>query len=186
MTADERTAVNKVLIALAGGAAQRRYLRGGAPGWRRIRSTAAMIAHHEAGHAVAQAAAGLIPIHLNMETTLGRSGVSVCDRPGERSTPERLKERLAKRGLNDYRQATRWCLLLASAPGWRAVLRVARQLRHQAEALIDAHWPYVTALAVELERRGVLDTSAIAAFLPKPVEAGHSAGLLGGNHAITS
>ena len=167
MTEGERWAADEVIGALAGPAAARRCLRGGEPGWRRVRSTASILAHHESGHAVAAAVAGFCPIHLDLVETLGRGGVCVRVRPGVEVPPDRLREWLAVRAENDYRRATTLCTLLAGASGWRAVLHVTRQLRRQAEALVDTHWPYVAALAAELERRGVLSRQEIEGFLPR-------------------
>ena len=167
MTEGERWAADEVIGALAGPAAARRCLRGGGTGWRRVRSAASILAHHEAGHAIAAAAAGLCPIHLDLVETLGRGGVCVRVRPGVEISPEYLQERLAERPEYDHRRAVTLCALLARAPGWRATLRVARKLRRQAEALVDAHWLHVTALAAELERRGVMSRQEIEGFLPR-------------------
>ena len=175
MTEGERWAVDEVIGALAGPAAARRCLRGGEPGWRRVRSAASTLAHHESGHAVAAAVAGLCPIHLDMVETLGRGGVCVRVRPGVEVPPDRLREWLAIRAENDYRRATTLCTLLAGASGWRAVLHVTRQLRRQAEALVDTHWPYVAALAAELERRGVMSRQEIEGFLPRMKDAATTA-----------
>jgi hypothetical protein len=132
-----------------------------------VRSTASILAHHESGHAVAAAVAGFCPIHLDLVETLGRGGVCVRVRPGVEVPPDRLREWLAVRAENDYRRATTLCTLLAGASGWHAVLHVTRQLRRQAEALVDAHWLHVTALATELERRGVMSRQEIEGFLPR-------------------
>jgi hypothetical protein len=171
MTEAERWAADEIIVSLAGPAAARRCLRGGEPGWRRVRSAASILAHHEAGHAIAAAVAGFCPIHLDLVETLGRGGVCVRARPGVEVPPDRLREWLAIRAENDYRRATTLCTLLAGASGWRAVLHVTRQLRRQAEALVDAHWPYVAALAAELERRGVMSRQEIEGFLPRTTDA---------------
>ena len=171
MTEGERWAADEVIGALAGPAAARRCLRGGEPGWRRVRSTASILAHHESGHAVAAAVAGFCPIHLDLVETLGRGGVCVRVRPGVEVPPDRLREWLAIRAEKDYRRATTLCTLLAGASGWRAVLHVTRQLRRQAEALVDTHWLHVTTLAAELERRGVLSRQEIEGFLPRTTDA---------------
>jgi hypothetical protein len=132
-----------------------------------VRSTASILAHHEAGHAIAAAFAGFCPIHLDLVETLGRGGVCVRARPGVEISPEYLQERLAERPEYDHHRAVTLCALLARAPGWRATLRVARKLRRQAEALVDAHWLHVTTLATELERRGVMSRQEIEGFLPR-------------------
>jgi hypothetical protein len=175
LTEGERWAADEVIGALAGPAAARRCLRGGEPGWRRVRSMASIVAHHEAGHAIAAAVAGLCPIHLDLIETLGRSGVCVRSRPGVEISPECLQEGLAERPENGHHRAVTLCALLARASGWRATLRVARKLRRQAEALVDAHWPYVAALAAELERRGVMSRQEIEAFLPRTTDAATTA-----------
>lgn len=175
MTEAERWAADEVIGALAGPAAARRCLHGGEPGWRRVRSTASIVAHHEAGHAIAAAFAGFCPIHLDLVETLGRGGVCVRARPGVEVPPDRLREWLAVRAENDYRRATTLCTLLAGASGWRAVLHVTRQLQRQAEALVDAHWLHVTALAAELERRGEMNRQEIEGFLPRTTYAATTA-----------
>lgn len=175
MTEAERWATDEVIGALAGPAAARRCLRGGEPGWRRVLSTASILAHHEAGHAIAAAVAGFCPIHLDLVETLGRGGVCVRARPGVEISPECLQERLAERSENDHHRAVTLCALLARAPEWRATLRVARQLRRQAEALVDEYWLHVTALATELERRGVMSRQEIEGFLPRTTDAATTA-----------
>jgi hypothetical protein len=171
MTEAERWAADEIICALAGPAAARRCLHGGEPGWRSVRSTASIVAHHEAGHGIAAAVVGFCPIHLDLVETLGRSGVCVRARPGAEVSPECLQERLAERLESDHRRAVKLCVLLARTPEWRATLRVVRTLRRQAEALVDAHWLHVTALAAELERRGVLSRQEIEGFLPRTTDA---------------
>ena len=175
MTEAERWAAVEVIGSLAGPAAARRCLRGGGTGWRRVRSTASIVAHHEAGHAIAAAVAGFCPIHLDLVETLGRGGVCVRARPGVEVSPECLRERLAERPEYDHRRAVTLSALLARAPGWRATLRVVRRLRRKAEVLVDAHWLHVTALAAELERRRVMSRQEIEGFLPRSADAATTA-----------
>lgn len=160
------------IISLAGKAAERRALRGTAPGWRRMRTRDEIRAYHEAGHAVARLCAGQYVWKLSIipdaTVCIQETGISAgyCA-GGKTQEPTGPMERPA-RAETDLRRAARACLILAitEAPyGWRGALRIAHRLRAQAWELIDQHWPLVARLASELAERGEMNQHEIAGLL---------------------
>jgi hypothetical protein len=153
------------LILLAGSLAARRALRGAEPGWRRFRTDLEVMAHHEAGHATVAALLGRGVVYIDVfnRADLRRGGVCLHSSDPFR---ELSKDDLEKPSDSDYTQAVRLASLLAPEPGWLATLRTLHELKRRTEALIEANWRKVTALAYELGRRGSMGGKEIAPYLP--------------------
>ena len=159
-------------ILFAGKAAERRSLRGSAPGWRRMRTLDELRAHHEAGHGVAQWVCGLHPWRLSIVpdegVRMGKTGFSGGYAVGG-ATPEPTGpiER-PERAESDLRQVARTCsalALLEPPHDWRAALRIAYRLKARARDLVDGHWPLIARLAAELVVRRELAGAEIEAIL---------------------
>jgi hypothetical protein len=161
-----------VVISFAGKMAERRALQGSAPGWRRWRDRDELRAFHEAGHAIAQRAAGRYlwrlsiltnkNVRVGMAGTLG--GYASAGFTPEPPGPEELPERLDC----DLRSAARACQILSLCEqphGWRGALRAARRLRERSRNIIEQHWQLVVLLAGELHRRQELDRGQIESVL---------------------
>ena len=163
-----------VVVHLAGKAAERRALQGSAPGWRRWRTPEELLAHHEAGHAIAQWARGdfvwKLSIIADKSVRVGNlgylagfssAGVTLAP-PGPIEFPARVD--------CDLRNAASDCMMLSLCEppyGWRGAVRVAHRLRARTRELVDQHWHLIEALGGELVRRQELDQAQIEAILTR-------------------
>ncbi len=171
-------AERRAVIALAGPAAERRAHQGSEPGWRRYRTPAELLAHHEAAHAVIAAALGNEVVELSIrpspDVRAGRKG-AVRGYCVHRSRPARANELQPDPSTasavknpplecdSDARTAVVMASLLApGTPDWRQVLRCVRMLRAKARRLVDLHWSEIQKLAFVLEQRGVMGEAEIA------------------------
>ena len=163
-----------VIVHLAGKAAARRALLGSAPGWQRWRTPEELLAHHEAGHAIAQWARGDFVWKLsimgdksvqvgNLGYLAGFSSAGVTPAPpGPIEFPARVD--------CDLRNAASDCMMLSLCEppyGWRGAVRVAHRLRARTRDLVDQHWHLIAALAGELVRHQELDQIQIERILPR-------------------
>jgi hypothetical protein len=165
-----------VVIYLAGKVAERRAVRGSAPGWQRFRVRDELRAFHESGHAIAQWAGGRYPwklsIRIDENVRVGKSGHlggyasagTTPEPPGPIELPARLD--------CDLRLAARACQILSLCEpphGWRGAVRVAHRLRARSRDLVEQHWQLVVLLAGELVRHQELDQAQIERVLkPRP------------------
>ncbi len=166
-----------ILISLAGRAAERRCRQGGGPGWRRLRSSAEVKAHHEAGHAVFAAVLrddDVLHLDIVERLDLGRGGICVHAKHGSHVTREEVLANTETKQPGDCRSAILLCSLLAPGSGWRATLRVARLLRDEADRLTNLHWLSIAELGAELARRGEMGQQEIERFLPRTTSAADS------------
>lgn len=114
-----------VVVYLAGNAAERRALKGSAPGWRRWRMPEELRALHEAGHAIAQLARGncvwKLSIIENKNVRIGRSGFlggyssagMTPEPPGPIELPARMERSAAGRARLPDAVAVRAAIRLA-------------------------------------------------------------------------
>ena len=161
-----------VVVHLAGNAAERRALQGSAPGWQRCRTPEELLAHHEAGHAIAQWTRGdfvwKLSIRADKNVRVGNSGyLGGFSSAGVTPLPPG-PIRFPVRVDCDLRNAARDCMMLSLCEppyGWRGAVRVAHRLRARTRDLVDQHWHLIAALAGELVRHQELDQEQIEQIL---------------------
>jgi hypothetical protein len=160
-------AERQVVIALSGPAAERISREGSAPGWNRCLSQQRLKEFHESGHLVCAMAAGNT---VYRAIRVGRNNSYLGGFVDHGSNPtktgpvaEPVSLRVEAGSLEcDLHKAVRLCALLAGAHAdWRSVLRIARELRARAEALIRANWQHVAIASVALRDRKTLDQAEI-------------------------
>jgi len=167
-----------ILIFLAGRAAERRCVRGGGPGWKRVRSFEEIRAYHEAGHAVFAAVLrndAVLHLDITNRVDLGRGGICVHGKPASGYTREQALAGCERRLPSDYKTAIPLCSLLAAGSGWRGTLHVVRVLCAAADRITDMYWWHIAALGAELARRGEVSQEEIESFLPRTMDAATSA-----------
>jgi hypothetical protein len=146
------------VIDLAGRAAQRRAQRPDAEGWCRWPSLHESVCFHEAGHAIVAAALGRFPqwaIAAKPEISRGR--VVFNGRAHIGNSPEQGAETVPTLEGNallesDFTKAARFCKFM-SERGWLSYMRTLYQ---RADAILEAHWPAVKILAIELREKGTV------------------------------
>lgn len=160
------------MVCLAGPAASRRCRQGSAPGWRRYRTGDEVLAHHEAAHGVCGHLLGRYVWELTIiedRTVKVQKTSFSAGHAWSGDTPEPPSERPRReRAETDFRraaEASRILSIIEPPFGWRSTLRIVRRMRAQANALVDANWRSIMALAEELLRQRELDQEQIARFL---------------------
>jgi len=161
---------SRVIIYLAGRAAERRALRGSAPGWIRFRSHEEVVALHEAAHGIAQWSYGLHVWKINVlehgDVLVGESRLTGAFSAAGTSTDPPALLNFSPRG--DLSMAVGVCNLLSTyepISGWRTTLHIARRLRARARAFVDQHWLAITVLAEELVRSKELNRAQVESIL---------------------
>jgi hypothetical protein len=131
-----------------------------------------VLAHHEAAHGVCGHLLGRYMWELTIiedrtvkvqKTSFSGGHAWSGDTP---EPPSELPRR--ERAETDFRraaEASRILSIIEPPFGWRSTLRIVRRMRAQANALVDANWRSIMALAEELLRQRELDQSQIARFL---------------------
>lgn len=166
---------NMAVISLAGKCAERRAKQGSGPGWKRLRTPAELVAHHEAAHAVVARALGNVVYEIStvpqMDVECGRGHhVGGFCRYGESPEPapsgpgEHVWE-------SDRRTAAKYCMILGAKPmSWRSALRLAKQIKARTRDLVEAHWRTITMLADVLAFKPEVGQAEIARMLDRWME----------------
>jgi hypothetical protein len=165
-----------VICALAGPEAQRRAVQGSEPGSRKMLSRRSILAHHEAGHAVANFAFGRhvyeASIVEDVNVKVGRSShsggfVLSGNSPTYAGRPDFTEMVLE----TDFERAAKYSWILSREIGWRGCLKTLRELRRYTREMIWRHWPAIAALANALERNQTLGQAAIEEIVERAARA---------------
>lgn len=140
----------RVLIDLAGEAAERRAERGATIEWRRQRTPQELVCFHEASHVVVAEALGWFAHWAKVDpiTLSGAALVTFTLEAGANSQPSTEGP-----GPSDSERTYTYCSLLSNDEHWES-LRDA--FRVQVDAIVERRWLAIAALAGELDRKGVI------------------------------
>lgn len=162
-----------VIVAMAGGIAEQRSMKGSEAGFIRWRSQAELYAYHESGHIVVAAALGWCPwkasivpdssVKVGRGTRAGFAQYGVTDEPP--MAPDSGIE-----NETDRQSAAKSLLCLSlrgeeGPRGWRGAIRIANRLRSQAHSLIEGNWSVVNRLAIALVQYRELNRDQIGRLL---------------------
>jgi hypothetical protein len=155
---------SEAIVALAGGIAQKRCLRGSGAGWLRIRSWDEQRVHHEAAHAIFSLLHGRRVLEVSIVAdfecvdernprSFSAGRVWTCDPSIENPT------KAARTHFESDRESiAKYCWLLASPrPTWKSTLYVVRDLQGEARELVERYWPWIDKVARALLAQRSLD-----------------------------
>jgi hypothetical protein len=170
--ASRRVIEDRIVVALAGKAAERRANKRDAAGFRPYWERVDLFAIHESGHVCAAIALGQCAQSVTIDKGECRNqvftdgtnsrGFAVLGPPAspESASPEMGRTEGRSGQETDERAAAGMAYVL-STTGWRGALVIIHEMRTRADILIDGEWQKVTSLAAELRRRGTLNRREI-------------------------